>query len=45
MATFISGRLNARFKKPSPRLLAYGFYIAVVILATMAALTLISVEI
>ena len=45
MASLISGRFNARFKKPSPRLLAYGFYIGGVILALMAALILVSVQI
>jgi hypothetical protein len=44
MTTLNTSTLTARLKKPSPRLLAYGFYIAGVVTAVMAAAVLISAQ-
>jgi hypothetical protein len=44
MTTLNPSTLTARLKKPSPRLLAYGFYIAGVVAAVMAAAVLISAQ-
>jgi hypothetical protein len=44
MTTLYPGSLAARFKKPSPRLLAYGFYIVGVVTAVISAAVLISAQ-
>jgi hypothetical protein len=45
MTAFDPGASNTRFKRSSPRLLAYSFYIAGVIAALIAAAILVSAQI